>query len=311
MSGAERIRFAGKILGSQKDYWIVSGVLQEPEENGQDSSIEKRGTGANQLVFWVTDNLLNDWIQLPDVKPQHIEYARCIKHVMTGDLNAEIDGNPAFPGKERHFLRAQLARIFAATTIAPKGLFETDEETGLMKFAEEFAMPGTEELKSLESWSNVSESLLKNGRTKYVAPEGLDDEAKEAWITEKQEADPQIERFRTINEHQALAGLETAWISKTAGDTQQYTKGDGSVCYAVNVIKSIRWPGAVTVCKNGKFTNVYVGYGVKRVDASFNPTTPPNVDSEPSDPVEQSEPNPEKEPEEKPAENAEEPAEDE
>jgi len=313
MSGAERIRFAGKILGSQKDYWIVSGVLQEPEENGQDSSIEKRGTGANQLVFWVTDNLLNDWIQLPDVQPRHIEFARCIKHVMTGDLNAEIDANPGFPGKERHFLRAQLARIFAATTIAPKGLFETDEETGLMKFAEEFAMPGTEELKSLESWSNVSESLLRNGRTKYVAPEGLDDEAKEAWITEKAEADPQIERFRTINEHQPLAGLETAWISKTAGDTQQYTKGDGSVCYAVNVIKSIRWPGAVTVCKNGKFTNVYVGYGVKRVDPSFNPTVPPNVDSEPSDPVEQSEPNPEKEPEVKPVENAEgeEPAEDE
>ena len=57
---------------------------------------------------------------------------------MTGDLNASINSNPQFPGKERHFLRAQLARIFAATTIAPKGLFEIDEETSLMKFAEEF-----------------------------------------------------------------------------------------------------------------------------------------------------------------------------
>jgi radial spoke head protein 4A len=48
---------------------------------------------------------------------------------MTGDLNAEIISNPVFPGKERHFLRAQIARIFAATTICPKGLFEIDEET--------------------------------------------------------------------------------------------------------------------------------------------------------------------------------------
>lgn len=60
---------------------------------------------------------------------------------MTGELNADLNSNPVFPGKERHFLRAQLARIFAATTISPKGLFEIDEETNLMKFAEDFAIP--------------------------------------------------------------------------------------------------------------------------------------------------------------------------
>jgi len=220
MSGAERMRFAGKMLGTCKDYWVVSGVLVEPQENGQDPSIEKRGSGANQLVFWVTDNLLNDWIQLPDVKPSHIEAARQIKHLLTGDLNAEVNSNPSFPGKERHFLRAQLARIFAATTIAPKGLFEIDEETNLMKFTEDFAMPGTEELKSLEAWSNVSQSLLKNGRTAYVAPDHLDDEAKEAWMSEMTEKDPQPERFRALNEHVPVAPLETSWISKVAGDAQ-------------------------------------------------------------------------------------------
>jgi len=145
---------------------------------------------VNQLVFWVTDNLLHDWIQLPDAKPSHIEAARQIKHLMTGDLNAEVNSNPAFPGKERHFLRAQLGRIFAATTVAPKGMYAIDEETNLMKFSEDFTMPSFEELKSLETWSNIYESILKNGRTKYVAPAHLDDEAKEAWITEKQETDP-------------------------------------------------------------------------------------------------------------------------
>lgn len=62
-------------------------------------------------MFWVTDNVLNDWIQLPEVQPEHIVAARQISWMLTGKLNAAIDSNPPFPGKERHFLRAQLARI--------------------------------------------------------------------------------------------------------------------------------------------------------------------------------------------------------
>ena len=79
------------------------------------------------MVFWVTDNLLNDWVQLPDCSPDHIVQARKIKHVFTGDLNADISSNPKFDGKERHFLRAQLARISAATVICPKGMYEIPE----------------------------------------------------------------------------------------------------------------------------------------------------------------------------------------
>lgn len=58
-------------------------------------------------------------------------YAQMIKHVMSGDLNASLTNtNPPLHWKERHFLRAQLARIFAATEISPKGYYEIDEETG-------------------------------------------------------------------------------------------------------------------------------------------------------------------------------------
>jgi radial spoke head protein 4A len=52
-----------------------------------------------------------------------------IKHVFTGNLNATIDSNPPFPGKERHLLRAQIARITYGTVIIPKGLIEIDDET--------------------------------------------------------------------------------------------------------------------------------------------------------------------------------------
>tara|TARA_B110000503_G_scaffold132668_1_gene208867 strand:- start:276 stop:446 length:171 start_codon:yes stop_codon:yes gene_type:complete len=54
-----------------------------------------------------------------------------VKHVFTGNLNASIDCFPPFPGKERHFLRCQIARITHGTQICPKGFYEIDEETGV------------------------------------------------------------------------------------------------------------------------------------------------------------------------------------
>lgn len=83
----------------------------------------------NETVFWVTHNLMSDWIQLPDCQPEHIQGARMVKRMLTGDLNAEIDCQPQFPFKERHMLRAQLARIQHTTQIVPAKLYEIDEET--------------------------------------------------------------------------------------------------------------------------------------------------------------------------------------
>ena len=60
----------------------------------------------------------------------------------------------------------------------------------------------------------------------------------------------------------------------------------------MNVISSIRWPGAVTVAKGGKFTTVYVGWGLKRGVSSYQPTEPPEVLDDPEDDKEMPEPNP-------------------
>lgn len=214
---------------------------------------------------------------------------------MTGDLNACIDSNPPFPGKERHFLRAQLARIFAATQIAPKGLYEMDEETNKMKMAEEFSVPSTEELNNLEAWGNTQASINNGGKTVHIAPEGMDDEAKEAWVAEMSEKDPAVDRFRALNEHTPMTGLEFSWVKKVVGDQQQYNQTggkEGTVTYAVNLLKSLRWPGAITVQKGGKFCSIYVGYGIKAGDASMNPTEPPEVQRDPEDQEEMPEPTP-------------------
>ena len=96
--------------------------------------------------------------------------------MFTGDLNAEVDTNPAFSGKERHLLRAQLARIFHATAIVPKGLFMLDDETNEVKFSEEFAFPKTDELKDIKNWCNVHQIILQAGRTTHQTPTGVPEE---------------------------------------------------------------------------------------------------------------------------------------
>lgn len=70
MSGASNLKFFGKIYGTQKDYWIAQGKVTLSEEKVTNPYQEDRGKGVNTYVYWVNDNLFNDWIQLPDCEPE-------------------------------------------------------------------------------------------------------------------------------------------------------------------------------------------------------------------------------------------------
>jgi hypothetical protein len=102
---------------------------------------------------------------------------------------------------------------------------EIDEE-GKEKFAEEFNVPGTEELKVLEAWSHAHPQILQAGRVKHILSPETNPEAAEEEMAKLNEKDPVLEgNFRAINEDAPVsglpAGLETgfAWISKVVGDT--------------------------------------------------------------------------------------------
>ena len=297
MSGANRLRFAGKIYGTVKDYWLVSGFL--PDEGGPrpKAGAELRGEGVNSTVYWVADDLMNDWVQLPDCLPEHINAARSVKRTFTGNLNAEVISNPAFPGKERHFLRAQLARIFHATALSPKGLYEMTEEEGdkaEVKVTEDFPFPSAEELKDTATWANTLAQITKNGTTAHIAPEGMDEDEEAAWKEKMEAEDPIVERFRGTNEHNPVPGTATnpedtdrAFGTRVAGDTQQYNKLSGAEgatsAYCVNIVRSYRWPGALTVAKGNHFTSIYIGNGIKKGGECMTPFVPPEVLNEPKD----------------------------
>ena len=54
--------------------------------------------------------------------------ARAICKLLTGDLDAPVVTYPPFPGTERNYLRAQVARITAGTQISPDKYFTAGDE---------------------------------------------------------------------------------------------------------------------------------------------------------------------------------------
>ena len=74
--------------------------------------------------------------------------------MLTGDLDAVVNTYPFFIYKEKHLLRAQIARITHSTTICPKG-FYTISDKGEIETTEEAALPSFEELSSADGWGTL------------------------------------------------------------------------------------------------------------------------------------------------------------
>mmetsp|Transcript_7086 Transcript_7086/g.12959 ORF Transcript_7086/g.12959 Transcript_7086/m.12959 type:complete len:468 (-) Transcript_7086:31-1434(-) len=300
-SGAAELRFWGKILTREKDYYVAEGQLPfiVHEDIARPRDFEPRGTGVNSLTYWVSDSAFQEWTELPDVTPDQLRVSRLIKKILTGRLDAEVKSYPPFPGKERHLLRAQIARITHANVLMPKGLLRTNEEdTNKIEYEEEFAMPGTEDMLSPESWVHLHAAILQAGRLVHMLPEvppGSEEDPEE--LKAKLEADdPPVDRLRAANEDDPYVGTEmSSWLSKMVGHNQVYAAkppGEGSQNYGVGVLTSLRWPGAITAFKGGRWANLYVGYGLKSGVTAFNPVFPPDVFNDPDDPSEEHEPNP-------------------
>lgn len=292
-SGATHLRFWGKFLGRQRDYFVIEGQLPYSEEAKAANHAEERGKGVNSHVYWVTDDLLDDWVQLPDSEPKYITAARQIKYIVTGNLNADLNTNPKFPGKERHFLRAQIARISHTTTIIPNGFMGPNEENDKeIQYTEEFVAPSVTDLSNLENWVHNYQNILLAGRAEHEAPNVPEEELDEA-MAALEEKDPLIERLKGINEDKPVfKELEGAWTVKLVGNPQQYAGEEGTVAYNCVMLKSLRWKGATTVSQNGQWGSIYIGYGVKTGDVCFNPTTPEDILDDPPEAVEQPEPTP-------------------
>ena len=207
-TGSSKIRFWGKIRGTQRDYYIAEGMLEGGEGEGEEEKppeFEARGTGVNQFVYWVSHDALSEWKQLPDYLPKDLKASRLIKVVFTGDLERKIITNPFFTGREKHYLRAQIARIHHGTTLIPFGLFKTNEDDPKEIEANEGDddnkyIPQTENQSSLSNWCHFPKSILKNWRISHMdpeVPEGMDIEPEEL-LKQIEAKDPYEPRLKQL-----------------------------------------------------------------------------------------------------------------
>ena len=226
-SGSERLRFWGKVYGTQKDYYIAEGFVQATDEDGTEKPIgfEERGAGTNQFVYWVTDNPLNNWTMLPDITPDMLKASRAIKVMFTGNLEHQIITNPFFFGLEKHYLRAQIARISHSTSIMPRGLHKTTEDYPMeiepIEFEDESKkyVPTSATQSHLSNWVHALKSILKWNRVSHL----LDVEEFEAIETEEvnkilNTRDPVEPRLKQLTEDVSALENEPAWTLRVVGD---------------------------------------------------------------------------------------------
>eukprot|EP00754_Rhynchopus_humris_P035969 Rhum_TRINITY_DN17681_c0_g1::Rhum_TRINITY_DN17681_c0_g1_i1::g.166327::m.166327/K19756/RSPH4A; radial spoke head protein 4A len=147
--GLKDVQCFGRIFGTEQNYTVVRSrrwlpgpddklyaeryAAVKPPRKGLEVPVppEPPGVGLNRYTFWVCEHAGGPWVPLPDVTPEQVAVARRIRKYFTGRLDAAVRCHPPFPGTEANYLRAQLARITAAASIAPEGeveLFEAEDD---------------------------------------------------------------------------------------------------------------------------------------------------------------------------------------
>jgi radial spoke head protein 4A len=189
-SGAGRLRFFGKIRDTENDYYIAEGELEGGGEEEGEEGVEKpadfepNGTGVNKCTYWVSHSSFGKWTKLPDLSPKDIRASRDIKVLFTGNLERTIHTNPFFFGLEKNYLRAQIARISHATSLAPSGLFRFVEESTRdvednVPDEGDIVLPSTLEMSSPSRWVHHSVSILNNCRTTHMEQEPIEGDERE------------------------------------------------------------------------------------------------------------------------------------
>jgi radial spoke head protein 4A len=314
-----KVRFWGKIQGTQKDYYVVEAKIDEnrvaekeeaeeeqPETVGKPAEtiyqalntyrakeaprvLAEEAKGSNEFKYYVaTSDDITTWVQLPDVLPSQIVAARSITKLFTGNLTAPVDTLPAFPGSEKHYLRAQIARISHGTLVCPKDTFvqeqpeeEEEEDEDAPKKPKRFEVPAPEEVPALNPteapdasdpeavaplrtwfegfkkdelleprlWVHMAPQLLQQGRSTVFKPE--DDGAGDE--EGEDEAPPAPVEY--INPFLADCAHDVA-MDFTTYSTSAVVPWAVRKAYATEgaltkrfLIRSLRWPGAMCVAE--------------------------------------------------------------
>ncbi len=293
------LTFFGKIFGSEKDYYIVQATEIDPPENfNYDNDMEKRKEdGVNKNVFYVTNDLSEKWLELPDVKPSQIRASRLIKYTLTGNLENPIYSNPTFIGTEKHFLRCIIARIYHGAKLMPSINHYTieDQENPFKPLtpAEKPKQLKYHDLLKKENWIHFPPGILNCGRVSHMTeepPEGVDPEEFKKQVIAK---DPFDKRMQKISEDKKIFINQklriNAWridsgyenniyinpyiklLDETQPDFDPNEQKDNMANFLVICIRSLRWPGAINIWSGKETYFFYFGNGQKYLEVNDKP----------------------------------------
>ncbi|GFR44664.1 hypothetical protein Agub_g5954 [Astrephomene gubernaculifera] len=232
--------------------------------------VEPPGTGANKYTYLVCSALGGPLTRLPDVTPAQIKASRRIKKLLTGRLTSHVSTYPAFPGNEANYLRSLIARIAAATIVAPTDLFLVNEDTNELERSEDWEPQPGREMAVPGGWVHIRPHLKSQGRCEVFKRE-LPEDADEEEFYNEDELEEGPELLASLEDDAQLPGEQPAW-------TPLYSSASEAVKKQAGGLRSLVWPGAVCGAREAEWTCCYVGWGMK--NAPFVPLPPPPVAAE-------------------------------
>jgi len=245
-SDATNVRFWGKIYGLQSDYYVIQGSLRHyPMQKPGTPYVDQRGNeGLNRFTFWVSNSVLEDWYELPEITPEQMVACRNFKYHLTGDLKSKVRAFSNFPGKEEHLLKCQILRILHSSYIVPEGFldinndYQDDLAGKITKYNEDY-QPGTlDDMKSDDRWVHQYAYIFPNGKiidSSQDQVEMLKKISDEVFTKNDKEGNPVEVKW---------------WRTKVVGDQMQYNKENGNTAsYAAVILNNTRWPGTAIVWK--------------------------------------------------------------
>ena len=307
-TAATNVRFWGKVVGTERDYFIAEGVAEDanpPEEEENAELKEARGTGVNTFAYWVCNNPASDWVALPDLYPSDIKASRDIKMSFTGQLDRKLFSNPFFFKTEAVYLRAQIARICHSTTLVPRHVMRLQEDstTEVEENQPEdqdlpIPVPSTQEMCSKSNWVHFTRNILKCSRITHLepeVPENEEDVDPEMLMARVVAADPFEARLKSITDDFSVGGFKESWVLRKYGDFTNFNAANPlhkATNSGIVVVKSLIWPGSYNFFTQGKWMQVYLGDGLKFDCKNYFPVHAPKVWNDPEELFCMPEPNP-------------------
>ncbi|VVC44774.1 Radial spokehead-like protein [Cinara cedri] len=248
---------------------------------------EMYGFGTNKKSYFVTNQLFDEWVELPLLKPHHIIQSRNINQYFVGDLDAPVKSYPLFRGLEKHYLRAQIARITAVTQISPRDYFIIDHQhrksnnwTGLSSFqAKVLSQKWNHDYIENINYQPLSVYALLNPtnwvhHTPLITEEGVT----RAWakLRKSQNDYETVKEYVNEETYEMTASIDSVTevpdpLIPLSEDVyadkvppwkfETINQFDGTATHAS--VKSILWPGAFAVACESLVDYTYCGWGQK------------------------------------------------